>query len=256
MTLAKFNSQLFHDCLARQIDVVSYDWLNEALASVKASSEFMLLANFSKISRYFTHAPLSITATESQFITALPKNWQLSQWTLCQTARALYLLTVASQKPAEFKPWLIKLLASADLQELIAVYQCLALLPEPASLLEQAQEGIRSNISAVFKAMAVNNPYPTYYFATDAWNQLVLKAIFIESELQNIIGLEQRVNPALSCMLLDYACERHAANRSISDMLWRLTGLGYDQKITQRLQSLTKIQGLRQGAELALTVNS
>jgi len=245
---------VLNDGLARQADPVSHTWLSKVLIKLADISELHILTNFSQISRYFTQTSLNLTQTDYQVIAAINETWQLSHWTLRQTACTVYLMALAVQRPSEFKAWLLKLLSSANLQELTAIYQGLALLPEPVSFIAQAKEGVRSNISALFNAVALNNPYPACYFETDSWNQLILKAIFIESDLQAIIGLEQRANPELSRMLLDYACERHAANRPITKVLWRLAGLGADQAVAQRLQSLAETDKplLQQGAKSAL----
>ena len=60
------------------------------------------------------------------------------------------------------------------LGELVAIYQALPLLPFPEQYRARAAEGIRSNMNAVFEAMALRNPYPSDYLDEGAWNQLVL----------------------------------------------------------------------------------
>ena len=77
-------------------------------------------------------------------------------------------------------------------------------------------------MTAVFNAVALNNPYPSEYFDNQAWNQMVLKALFVGSPLSQIHGLEQRANPQLAQMLDDYANERQAAKRSVAPSLWQL----------------------------------
>jgi hypothetical protein len=77
-------------------------------------------------------------------------------------------------------------------------------------------------MTAVFNAVALQNPYPAEYFDNIAWNQMVLKALFVGSPLNLIYGLKQRNNSDLSQMLIDYADERKAANRDVSHELWKL----------------------------------
>lgn len=79
-------------------------------------------------------------------------------------------------------------------------------------------------MKVVFEAVAHGNPYPAEQLADEAWNQMVLKALFVGSALHPIMGLDQRANPALARMLGDYAHERWAARRDISPELWRCVG--------------------------------
>jgi hypothetical protein len=61
-------------------------------------------------------------------------------------------------------------------------------------------------------------------FDENAWNHMVLKALFIGSSLNSIQGLDERANPKLMRMLCDYAHERWAAERPVSVELWRCVG--------------------------------
>jgi len=105
--------------------------------------------------------------------------------------------------------------------EMIALYRGLPLYPEPSSLSFEVGEGLRSNIRAVFEAIAHNNPYPRDQFDQHRWNHMVLKALFVDSSLAPIIGLDQRANPELARILIDYARERWAAGRPVTEELWR-----------------------------------
>lgn len=73
----------------------------------------------------------------------------------------------------------------------------------------------------VFEAVAHRNPYPVECFGEDAWNQMVVKAFFIGSQLWPIQQLDRRGNPRLARMLVDLAQERWAARRPVSGELWR-----------------------------------
>jgi len=65
-----------------------------------------------------------------------------------------------------------------------------------------------------------NNPYPAEQLDDTAWNQLVLKAIFTEKPVLEIVGLKERRNAALAASLCDYAHERWAAHRDVNPLLW------------------------------------
>ena len=77
-------------------------------------------------------------------------------------------------------------------------------------------------MTSVFNAVAHHNPYPAKYLDELAWNQMILKALFVGSQLKPIYGLKSRNNPQLAQMLIDYACERLAADRAVSNELWEL----------------------------------
>jgi hypothetical protein len=49
---------------------------------------------------------------------------------------------------------------------------------------------------------------------------LILKALFIGISIEPVIGLQQRANPELSKMCVDYIQERLAAGRSIPHDIW------------------------------------
>jgi hypothetical protein len=53
---------------------------------------------------------------------------------------------------------------------------------------------------------------------------MVLKALFVGTTLDPIVGLDERANPALARMLCDLAHERWAAHRPVSPELWRCVG--------------------------------
>jgi hypothetical protein len=76
----------------------------------------------------------------------------------------------------------------------------------------------------VFEAIAHRNPYAAEQFEQTAWNQMVLKALFVGSRLDLIAGLDGRRNASLARMLCDYAHERWAASRPVNPELWRCVG--------------------------------
>ena len=54
---------------------------------------------------------------------------------------------------------------------------------------------MRSAVKPVFEAIAHRNPYPAEMFEEGAWNQMVLKALFIGSSLAPIRGLGDAGEP-------------------------------------------------------------
>ena len=144
--------------------------------------------------------------------------------TVDQAARIAFLLAADRGDDAAFAARLLDLFRTADVSESIAYLRGLPLFPGGRALLPVAAEGVRSAVKPVFEAIAHRNPYPAEMFEEGAWNQMVLKALFIGSSLAPIRGLGERANPELAQVLVDYAHERWAAGRPVSPELWLCVG--------------------------------
>ena len=199
----------------------SFDWLQNKLAAISTdASETVLFTSYSAASRYYPKAKLNLSPAE---LAEIPiQGWNPQNWTLDAVARSILLLSFPDRNPDKYLATLDKIIGAADVNEAIAFYQTLPLFPHPERFKLRAAEGIRTNMTSVFNAVAHHNPYPAEYLDELAWNQMVLKALFVGSPLQPIYGLEQRNNPQLAQMLVDYARERLAAKRTVSDELWNL----------------------------------
>ena len=179
--------------------------------------------------------------------------WDPRGWSVDQAGRLVLLLAQGGDGPA-FNVRLRGLLATADLNESIALLRGLPLYPNPALHLTQAREGARTAMRPVFEAVAHANPYPAEVFDEAGWNQLVLKALFIETTLAPIQGLDRRANPTLMRMLCDYAHERWAAGRTVSPELWRCVGPWADASARDDLARVLRTGDAaeRQAAQAAL----
>src|SRR5690606_25813883 len=145
-------------------------------------------------------------------------------WNQLQAARIYLLLHYPAKDADQFITVLDKLFETADMREQEALYAALPLLPYPEGLRLRASEGLRTNITSVFDAIALNNPYPAQYLEEKAWNQMVLKAIFLQRPLYQIVGADERANGELAKILIDFAHERWAAGRQVMPELWRFVG--------------------------------
>ena len=186
------------------------------------------------------------------------EGWDPSEWSVADAARVLVLLDVAGQDGEAFPSRFEELCRHADVGELIALYRGLPLYPGAGALEEQAAEGLRTNMRAVFEAVAHRSPYPRQQFSLARWNQMVLKALFIGSKLYPIQGLDERANPELAQILCDYAHERWAAHRTVSPALWRCVGPFAKGAMLDDLRRVAASEELteRQAAALALTANA
>ena len=198
-------------------------WLAEAASKIRNGSDNDLYRSVSLVTRKVGKADLALAPNELQQAAAAREGWDPSDWSLDQAAR-VYLLLVSGTDGATFQRRLDQLCDTADIGELVAFYRGLPLYPDQPRYVLRAAEGIRTSMKAVFEAVAHRNPYPSEQLPEPAWNQMVLKTLFIGSTLDPIVGLDRRANPELARMLCDYAHERWSAGRPISPELWRCVG--------------------------------
>lgn len=216
---------LLHSWLTQRISTQGLTWLNEKIEQIKAGvNRQVFFSAFSAVPRYTGKHDLRLTGEELEAASAVRTGWFPSHWSIDQAARTLLVLALPQDNEEEYIRTLEQVFTAADMGELIALYQALPLLSYPEKFRDRAAEGIRSNMTAVFNAVALQNPYPAEHLDDIAWNQIVLKALFVGSPLHLIQGLDQRANPQLAQMLVDYAHERWAAKRTVSPELWRLVG--------------------------------
>ena len=205
--------------LQARLERAAADWLREATSGADASDRAFFLA-MGRIPQRVGKASLALEAAELAQAHATRPGWDPTDWTLDQAAR-IYLLCRSASEPARFADRLERLFTAADLGEAQAYYRGLPLYPDPPRYRLRAEEGVRSNVRLLFESVAHRNPYPSEVFGDTAWNQMVLKALFVGAPLGSIVGLDGRANPALAHMLIDYARERWAARRAVNPELWR-----------------------------------
>jgi hypothetical protein len=216
--------QLLERWLHARLAADAADWLASGIARLRAGgAERDLYLLTSSVSRRVGQQPLAPTAAELQAASLTRPGWDPHAWTLDQAVR-VYLLLASTADGAQLSARLDRLCSAADVGELVAFYRGLPLYPDPPRYALRAAEGVRSNMRVVFEAVAHFNPYPSEQFAEPAWNQLVLKALFIGSPLDPVVGLDARRNATLARMLCDYAHERWSASRPVRPELWRCVG--------------------------------
>jgi hypothetical protein len=239
--------------LRRQLPAAAADWLDQQLARLGAVADRDLYVVLGLVPRRLGRDDLELTDADIAQAQAARPGWDPRGWSVDQAARVLVLLT-AGGSGERFAARFVQLCRTADVAEAIAFYRGLPLYPEPSLLEAQAAEGTRSNMRAVFEAVAHRNPYPREQFSENRWNHMVLKALFVGSTLAPIQGLDQRANPALMRMLCDYAHERWAAGRPVSPELWRCVGAFADAEALADLQRVlaTGAATERRAAALAL----
>ncbi|MEN8797612.1 MAG: EboA domain-containing protein [Flavobacteriaceae bacterium] len=162
------------------------------------------------------------------------------QASMLQLSR-IYLLAGALEADFDFfGSKVAQIIQVADQAELITFLKFLVLLPRAESFKETAVEALRTNITPVFEAITMNNPYPGLHFNEQQWNQMYLKAAFMQLSLDRIIGVERRANAELARIISDYAHERWAASRDIDPMIWRPVSRYLDNNLLEDMDRLLK----------------
>lgn len=228
--------------LASKVSADSLAWLNQQVEKMEDGvlANKILFTSFSAVPRYLGKEKLHLSIEKLQTANELIEGWIPINWTCEQAGRTLLLLSFPHGDREQYRTVVDRIVTSADVGEAIAFYQSLALLPYPEEFQMRAAEGIRTNMTSVFNAVALDNPYPANYLDDLAWNQMVLKALFVGSPLHRIYGLERRNNQKLSQMLVDYASERLAANRSVNSELWKLA-MPFQAEAVAKLKSTSAV---------------
>ncbi|ACB53800.1 conserved hypothetical protein [Crocosphaera subtropica ATCC 51142] len=229
------------NCLEKQLHQSALTWLNWTIEKLLDNpSSHSLFIGFSQTPRQVGKANLSLSQEAISTARQLRPGWMPEYWTVDQAVRTLLLLNFQTDEPQEYLASVEKLFSAADVAEQIALYQSLPVLPYPQQFKARAIEGLRTNMVTVFNAIALHNPYPKDYFQEAAWNQMVLKALFVESHLSQIQGLDSRVNAKLAKMLSDYAHERWSAGRGVNPQLWRAMGSFTEGQILADLEKVLR----------------
>jgi len=247
--------QLLDTWLSTRLSSDVLSWLQQAMSNAASKSRQSFFLAFGMVPRKTGKDDLALTADELAAAQQARPGWNPAGWSIDQATRTRLVLAVPENNVNSYLETLDKLFNAGDMGELVALYQMLPLLPYPESHKLRAAEGVRSNIKAVFCAVAHGNPYPAEQLDEGAWNQMVLKCLFIGVPLAPVTGLESRANPRLMRMLCDYAHERWAAGRPVSPELWRCVGPYADKAALADLQHVLE-EGSeleRQAAALALT---
>jgi hypothetical protein len=139
-------------------------------------------------------------------------------WKIDAVARTALLSRALAVLPApEHGDFVRQLYLRGDYHEQRAVLRSLTFLPQPARFLEMAIDACRTNVLDVVEGMACENAYPAAHFPEANFNQMVLKAIFMEVKVERIAGLKDRATADLQRMAVDFGAERRAAGRSVPD---------------------------------------
>lgn len=111
--------------------------------------------------------------------------------------------------------FLFKIFSVSDTDEKKLILECLDQGDLNGEFKAIYLEAMRTNSSELFSFMAHTRQYPKSFFTEAEYNQMVLKALFVDISVQKIIGIKERKNTKLKTMINDYIEERELANRSL-----------------------------------------
>ncbi len=248
--------RLLRDWLKRQIPAENFAWLEGELTKLEQGRQRDLDTVFGLAPRKLGRIDLELSAEDLSVARKTRAGFDPRFWTIDEAARILALLEFAAAG-ARFTDAFTELCRTAEVGEAVALYRGLPLYPEPAALEWQVGEGLRTSMRAIFEAIAHRSPFPKENFSEDRWNHMVLKALFIDSTLAPIQGLDERANPTLARILSDYAHERWAAGRPVTPELWRCLGPFAEGILLDDLERLASSEEghERRAAALALSAS-
>ncbi|PQO28732.1 EboA domain-containing protein [Blastopirellula marina] len=248
--------QLLENWILRQAADSGQTWLDTQREAVASGDPKSLFLAFGFAPRKIGKADLQLTERDLNDAAEARPGWQPQTWTIDQAARVLLLMALPSEDDTAWFATIEKLFQTAEIREQICLYQALQLLPHQELFDDRLAEGIRTNIKTVFCAIAHCNPLPVELMPEAAWNQMVLKALFIGAALDPIEGLDQRVNPELARMLIDFAHERRAARRPIPVELWRVAAPFADEIALEDMKALYATGETLEKSAIALALAS
>jgi hypothetical protein len=177
---------------------------------------------FALASRRLGRTPVEMTAEESAQLES--SGLCRERWEADELARIAVLVKAADVLDGEQLATLAdECYRHGDMRERQAVLRALPVLPEADWTVGIGVDACRSSVQPIFEAIACDNPFPASRFPELNFNQMVLKALFTDVRLEQIVGLDGRVTPELCRMAAAYASERRAAGRSVPPDIHRLT---------------------------------
>lgn len=242
---------LFKEILSETRSPEELKWLEERLNTFRTKEQHSFFnLTFTLIPRFVKKAPLSQQSGAT--VTDIRKGLKINHWTADQLARAWWLLQLPSDDADVYYRNIETLFSAAEMNEQVTLYAALPLLAYPEQFKRRASEGVRTSLGLVFDAVALDNPYPSEWLEEAPWNQLVLKAFFMDKPIHRIYGLSKRNNPSLANILSDYAHERWAASRPVDPWLWNPVTPFVDEKIFPDILRLSRSQELLERKAAAL----
>ncbi|WP_276165938.1 EboA domain-containing protein [Zobellia alginiliquefaciens] len=235
MELTKLDQEL-QSLLSSNLDPDTNSWLHSKLEQIISASSTKDL--------YMTYSLLASKIDSNTVLNLGPDTDEVTEYlraqnaTTLQIARIYLLIKVLKADGDFFVPKVANLIQVADTSELETFLKYLILLPNAENYKQTAVEALRTNIATIFEAISMQNPYPAIYFNDQQWNQMFLKAAFMQLDLSAILSIDERANKDLTRIISDYAHERWAASRDIEPLFWRPVAAFLDDTLLKDIERL------------------
>lgn len=220
---------LLRSFLDARLEAPALEWLDAASDELGAGvSDARFVALLSMAARKLGFAARErwqLTPAELTTATTLMEGWTPERWTALEAGRFVLVQSRPDLLEEGGPRAILSAFKFADEGEQCALYRSLGHLPQPEKYLWRAKEGCRTNMLSVFEADVLDTPYPALHFDPVAFNQAVIKALFIGVPLWRLWNLDRRLSPELARMALDLVAERRAAHRPIQPELWLCLGM-------------------------------
>lgn len=213
------NREILLSAIKKCCDDEQFSWLNESIASLVKQPENMLDELVSDIARARRRVGRQILGEHLTHLETSIGDLPVAHWKVGDAARVVLLLSALeiNNVPDSLVNSVFKLGSDA---EQAAIVSGLSLYADDDRYLNISLEAGRTNSLELFQAVTNNTPYPAQYYDQQAFNQLVLKSLFVGVNIFNIQNLNMRINEELSRMCEDYYDERVAADRSVPADIW------------------------------------
>ena len=179
------------------------EWLREASAAVAADAT-AIRSRFPMVGRKVGREPLDAGADASD----------VHAWTIDDAARAV--LLVAAGEGAEGE--LAELYRYGDAAERRGVLRALPYVNVGDRAVWLVEDAIRTNDTRLIAAAL--GPYATEHLPDHAYDQAVLKCVFVGVPITGLDGIPERVTPDGARMLGAFVHERVAAGRDVPAEVW------------------------------------
>jgi hypothetical protein len=199
----------------------AYVWLERAFPAAGALDRGAFFGRYAGIARRLGAS----NALDGELVAALgalgvlePQVWSLADAARCALLLAAFEVLASDEQVA----LATEIFRRGETHERVSLLRALALLPEPARFAPLAAEACRSHVLDVIAALGCENPFPARTLSELAFNQLVMKMIFVGLPLERMHGLPSRLNSELARMAKDFGDERRAAGRPVPEDVARI----------------------------------